>query len=128
MDIVYKKDTQKSFDQAVEDLKKSLGEHKFGVLWELNFKDKLREKGFDFDSNFKVLEACNPGQAKKAFDVDLEAGFFLPCKLVVYENQGSVFMGMLRPTGLIGLAEQADLTEIATNVEHELKLAIEEAR
>jgi len=128
MDIVYKKDTRKSFDQAVEDLKKSLGDHKFGVLWELNFKDKLREKGFDFEANFKVLEACNPGQAKKAFDVDLEAGFFLPCKLVIYENQGSVYLGMLRPTGLIGLANDEGLAAIAHDVENELKLAIEEAR
>jgi hypothetical protein len=26
---------------------------------ELNFKDKLKEKGQDFDRNFKALEVCN---------------------------------------------------------------------
>lgn len=128
MDIVYKMNTNKSFEKAVEDLKTRLGEHKFGVLWELNFKDKLQEKGLDFNTNFKVLEACNPGQAKKAFDAHLEAGYFLPCKLVVYEDHGSVILGMLRPTELIGLANYADLSDIAREVENELKSAIDEAR
>lgn len=128
MDIEYKVKTDKSFEKAVEDLKTRLGEHKFGVLWELNFKDKLQEKGLDFNTNFKVLEACNPGQAKKAFDAHLEAGYFLPCKLVVYEDHGSVLMGMLRPTELIGLANFEDLSAIAREVENELKSAIDEAR
>jgi len=128
MDVIYKMKTDKSFEKAVEDLKTRLGEHKFGVLWELNFKDKLQEKGLDFNTNFKVLEACNPGQAKKVFDAHLEAGYFLPCKLVVYEDHGSVIMGMLRPTELIGLANYDDLSEIALEVENELKSAIDEAR
>jgi uncharacterized protein (DUF302 family) len=128
MDIIYKMKTDKSFDKAVEDLKAKLAEHKFGVLWELNFKDKLQEKGFDFKTNFKVLEACNPAQAKKAFDAHHEAGFFLPCKLVVYEDPDSVMIGMLRPTELIGLANFADLSDLASEVENELKAAIEEAR
>jgi uncharacterized protein (DUF302 family) len=65
MDIKYEVKINKSFDEAVESLKKSLSENKFGVLWELNFKDKLREKGLEFDTNFKILEVCNPVQAKE---------------------------------------------------------------
>ncbi len=45
MDINYQVETNKNFDQAVEDLKNNLSKRKFGVLWELNFKDKLKEKG-----------------------------------------------------------------------------------
>lgn len=127
MDIMYKMKTNKSFEQAVEDLKTSLGEHKFGVLWEMNFKDKLQEKGLDFNTNFKVLEACNPPKAKKVLDAHLEAGFFLPCKMVVYENEGTVMLGMLRPTELMGLTHFNDLSEIAREVEDALKSAIDEA-
>jgi uncharacterized protein (DUF302 family) len=75
-----------------------------------------------------VLEACNPSQAKKVLDAHVEAGYFLPCKLVVYEDHGSVIMGMLRPTELISLANYDDLSEIAREVENELKSAIDEAR
>lgn len=42
MEIKYEIETEKAFDTAVESLKNSLSENKFSVLWELNFKDKLR--------------------------------------------------------------------------------------
>jgi len=34
------------------------------MLWELNFKDKPKEKGLCLYKNFKILEICNPVQAK----------------------------------------------------------------
>lgn len=128
MDINYKVQTNKSFEMAIEDLKKSLGNHNFGVLWELNFKDKLKEKGVDFDKNFKVLEVCNPVQAKEVLEKNIEVGYFLPCKMVVYEDDGSVFIGMPKPTSLIGMIENDDLLNIAKEVESELKTAIDNAK
>lgn len=119
--------TSKTFSTAVEDLKKSLSENSFGVLWELNFKEKLEEKGLDFHQNFKVLEVCNPKQAKEVLDRHIEAGYFLPCKMVVYEKENSVFMGMMRPTSMISMMGQEDLLSIAQQVETVLKKALDEA-
>ncbi|OLN32787.1 DUF302 domain-containing protein [Desulfosporosinus metallidurans] len=127
MDIKYEVKTSKTFSTAVEDLKKSLTENKFGVLWELNFKEKLEEKGLDFHQNFKVLEVCNPKQAKEVLDRHIEVGYFLPCKMVVYEKENSVFMGMMRPTSMIGMLEQEELLSIAQQVETVLKKALDEA-
>ena len=127
MDYNYEVKTIKTFSTAVEDLKKSLSENKFGVLWELNFKDKLQEKGLDFHQNFMVLEVCNPKQAKEVLDLHLEAGYFLPCKMVVYEKENSVFMGMMRPTSMIGMLGQEDLLSIAQQVEIVLKKALDQA-
>lgn len=119
--------TSKTFSTAVEDLKKSLSENSFGVLWELNFKEKLEEKGLDFHQNFKVLEVCNPKQAKEVLDRHIEAGYFLPCKMVVYEKENSVFMGMMSPTSMISMMGQEDLLSIAQQVEIVLKKALDEA-
>ena len=127
MDVNYEVKTSKTFSTAVEDLKKSLSNNKFGVLWELNFKDKLEEKGLDFHQNFKVLEVCNPKQAKEVLDRHIEAGYFLPCKMVVYEKENSVFMGMMLPTSMIGMMGQEDLLSIAQEVETVLKKAINES-
>lgn len=127
MDVNYEVKTNKTFSTAVEDLKRSLSENDFGVLWELNFKDKLQEKGLDFHQNFKVLEVCNPKQAKEVLDLHIEAGYFLPCKMVVYEKENSVFMGMMRPTSMIGLFGQDELLSIAQQVETVLKKALDEA-
>jgi len=127
MDFNYEVKTSKTFSTAVEDLKKSLSENNFGVLWELNFKDKLEEKGLDFHQNFKVLEVCNPKQAKEVLDLHMEAGYFLPCKMVVYEKENSVYMGMMRPTSTIGMLGQEDLLSIAQQVETVLKKALDES-
>lgn len=128
MDISYKLKIDKSFEKAVEALKKSLSNHRFGVLWELNFKDKLKEKGLDFDRNFKILEVCNPSQAKQVLEKHIEVGYFLPCKIVVYEDNGSVYIGMLKPTALIGMISDNELSNIAAEVEYELKAAIDDTK
>ncbi|MHB1485046.1 MAG: DUF302 domain-containing protein [Saccharofermentanales bacterium] len=127
MDMFYKVQTDKSFEKVIEDLKKSLGEHKFGVLWELNFKDKLKEKGLDFNKNFHVLEVCNPAQAKKVLEENINVGYFLPCKIVIYDDEGTVFVGMPKPTSLIGMIKDNSLMSIALDVENELKSAISNA-
>ena len=128
MNINYKVKTNKSFEVAITDLKKSLNSYNFGVLWELNFKEKLKEKDLDFDKNFKIFEVCNPQQAKEVLEKHIEVGYFLPCKMVVYEDNNAVFIGMLRPTGLIEMLNNKELSTIALEVENELKSAIDSAK
>jgi uncharacterized protein (DUF302 family) len=127
MNIKHEVKVEKSFNEAVESLKKSLSENKFGVLWELNFKEKLKEKGLDFDSNVKILEVCNPVQAKEVLSRNIEAGYFLPCKMVVYEKEGSVYIGMVKPTELIKMMGDEELTVIAKDVESALRKSIDDA-
>lgn len=125
MNIQFEMSSNKSFDQAVMDLKENLSVQHFGVLWEMNFLDKLREKGLEFDTNFKVLEVCNPQKAKKVLDSTLEAGYFLPCKMTVYEKENKIYIGMLKPTALIENFNNDALMVIAKEVEATLKYVIE---
>lgn len=127
MNIKYEKKTNESFDQALESIKRELKERKFGVLWELNFKDKLAEHDIDFPNNFKILEVCNPKQANEVLSKHIEVGYFLPCKMVVYENEGNVFIGTTRPELLIGMMGYDDLGDTASEVERVLIEAIDAA-
>jgi len=127
MSIKYEVKSEKSFDEAVESLKKSLAENKFGVLFELNFKDKIKEKGLEFDSNFKILEVCNPVQAQEVLTRNIEVGYFLPCKMVVYEKEGSVYLGMIKPTELIQMIGSEEIIAIAKEIEDVLKRSIDGA-
>lgn len=128
MNIKYEVKSEKSFDEAVESLKKSLSENKFGVLYELNFKDKLKEKGLEFDSNFKILEVCNPVQAQEVLNRNIEIGYFLPCKMVVYEKEGSVYIGMIKPTELIQIiGSEEEIIATAKDIENVLKKSIDAA-
>lgn len=123
--LIYAKTTTKDFSQALTDFKDNLSQRKFGVLWELNFKDKLQEKGQDFDKNFVILEVCNPPQAKKVLDLKLEAGYMLPCKMAIYEKDGVVHLGMMRPERLVELMGEADLVPVGAEVEKTLREAID---
>ena len=122
--IKYEVITNKSFDEAVSSVITNLEEQKFGVLWKLNFKDKLKEKEIDFESNFMILEVCNPQKAKEVLSKHIDAGYFLPCKVVVYEESGSVKIGMLNPEILMEMLNFEDLTEIAKEVQNMMITAI----
>lgn len=125
MDIIYEKKTNKSFDEALESVKKELKERKFGVLWELNFKDKMAEHNIDFKNNFKILEVCNPQKANEVLSAHIEVGYFLPCKMVVYEKKGEVFIGTAKPEMLLGMMGYDDIGNVATEVQEILIEAIE---
>jgi uncharacterized protein (DUF302 family) len=128
MSLIFEVKTNKDFETAVIDLKKSLTENSFGVLWEMNFKDKLQEKGLDFNKNFKVFEVCNPPRAKVVLDQNLDAGYMLPCKMVVYEKEDGVRIGMMKPTSMAELMNDKGLDEVANEVETILRKAIDSAK
>ncbi len=125
MNIVYEMKTDKSLDQAIEAVSKNLKEHGFGILWQLNFKDKLEEKGLEFKEDFMVLEVCNPKQAKEVLDINSHIGYVLPCKMVVRTDNGATYIGMTSPEVLIGLFNQPELDEVAKKVADSLKQTIE---
>ena len=120
--------TDKEFNQTVEDLKKALTERKFGVLWELDIPSKLKEKGVEYAGPFRILEVCNPLRAKEALEANVRAGYFLPCKVVVYEEDGKTNIGMPRPTVLIGLLGDDRLRQLAEKIEADLSAALDAAQ
>lgn len=127
MDFKYEIKTNKSFQTAIEDITDNLKEREFGVLYQVNFKEKIEAKGLSLSTNFEVLEVCNPGQAKEVLEKNIEVGYFLPCKVIVYEKEDEVYIGLIRPTVLIGLLEEEGLKTIAEEVEKTLKEAIQAA-
>lgn len=128
MNMIYKLKTDKAFEVALESLKTNLMEVEFGVLWQLNFKDKLQEKGLKFDDNFMILEVCNPLKAQRVLTQQMDMGFFLPCKVAVFEEHGATYIGMPNPTALVSstaMAGNETLQAMASEVESLLKQAID---
>lgn len=126
--MFYTLNTKKSYAQAIDSLKQGLASVKFGVLWELDVPSKLQEKGADFAVPFRILEVCNPHHAKEALEKNIMVGYFLPCKIVVYEQGGQVQIGMVRPSSMVGMLQDEALRNFAEQVEHELVKAIDSAR
>ncbi|WP_336244897.1 DUF302 domain-containing protein [Paenibacillus rhizolycopersici] len=102
----YTVETIKTPEQAIAELTNQLKEDQFGILWQFNMKDKLHEKGVELDINYHILEVCNPVEAKRVLTENTLVGYFLPCKLVVYQENETTKIGMPRPSALIGLIEK----------------------
>lgn len=120
--------TEKTIDEAVAAVEASLKNHKFGVLWQLDLPKKLQEKGVEYDQPYRILEVCNPVEAKRVLTQNPLVGYFLPCKIVVYADNGQTKIGMPKPSVMMGVVNDPALAEIAQGVEDTLIKALEEAK
>ncbi|WP_047986436.1 DUF302 domain-containing protein [Ornithinibacillus californiensis] len=125
----YTVETSKSIDEAIQSLEDNLKEEKFGVQWQFNVKETLENKGFELENPFTVLEVCNPQEAQNVLSANQLIGYFLPCKIVVYEdNQGKTKIGMPKPSALIQMVEDESLQEVATDIENRLIACIDKSK
>lgn len=124
----YTVETEKTISEAITSLEENLKAEKFGVLWQFNIKEKLQEKGVDFDQSYFVLEVCNPHEAKRVLSENELVGYFLPCKIVVYESDGKTKIGMPKPSSLISMVNDSKLEEIAGDIENRLIEVLEKSK
>lgn len=128
MNLLYEKESNENIETTKEKVISELKNIGFGVLWELNFKEKFKEKGFDYPYNFWVMEVCNPGKAIKVLTENQKAGYFLPCKVVVYESESGIMAGLMKPSDMVNQLFESDvLTGLAEEVEEQLKEAVDKA-
>lgn len=126
--MLYIKQTQKSVDQAFQDLEASIKQHGFGLLHHYDFKQTLKEKGFDLPNECRVLEVCNPKQACEVLHMDMAINMALPCRISIYEEAGKTFIGMIPPSTLLGLiSPSVELRELAQGVEDTTRRIIDDA-
>jgi uncharacterized protein (DUF302 family) len=115
------------YEQAVEKVRAALKEEGFGVLCEIDIKEKLKEKlGVDF-RNYVILGACNPPLAYKTLEQDLNIGLLLPCNVIVYEAAEagrSVVAAIDAKMMLSVVGDNASLDAVATEVNEKLKRVV----
>ena len=72
-------------EKAVEKTRSALTDEGFGVLCEIDLKEKLKEKlGVDF-RKYVIIGDCNPPLAYKTLQQEINIGLLLPCNVIVYE-------------------------------------------
>lgn len=126
--MLYIKETQKSVDQAFNDLEASIKQQGFGLLHHYDFKQTLKEKGFELPNECRVLEVCNPKQACEVLHMDMAMNMALPCRISIYEEAGKTFIGMIPPSALLGLVSSTnELQELAQDVERTTRQIIDDA-
>jgi uncharacterized protein (DUF302 family) len=116
------------YKEAVEKARDALKDEGFGVLCEIDLKEKLKEKlGVDF-RNYVILGACNPPLAYKTLQEEINIGLLLPCNVIVYEadEKGKSVVGAIDARQMLSAAggDNATLDSIATEVNQKLKRVV----
>ncbi|MEY2193198.1 DUF302 domain-containing protein [Neobacillus sp. BF23-41] len=125
----YTVESSKSVEEAISSLEKNLKEENFGVLWQLDLPAKLQEKGVESYKNpYRILEVCNPVEAAKVLETNELVGYFLPCKITVYQSNGITKIGLPKPTMMVGMIDDPKLKEIAENIENTLKNVLDKSK
>jgi uncharacterized protein (DUF302 family) len=125
MRYAYKKEVKLAFTEAVARIKAELASEGFGVLAEIDVKATLKKKLDVEYGNYLILGACNPSLALKAIQAEKEIGLFLPCNVIIYEEDGRTFLAAILPTVAMRVIENPSLTDIAEMVEEKLKKVID---
>lgn len=116
----YTVETEQTIEQTIHSLENSLKKEKFGVLWQFDIKETLQNKGFPFEQPYHVLEVCNPEEAYRVLSQNQLVGYFLPCKIVVYQSDGKTKVGLPKPSTLIQMIEDDSIRELADDIENRL--------
>ncbi len=106
-----------SYGEAERKVREELQKEGFGVLTEIDVKEKFREKlGREF-RDYIILGACNPALAWEAFGRELDIGTLLPCNVCVYTgNDGQTVVMVMDPVAALSVVGNPELTELAWTV------------
>ena len=116
------------YETVIELVREALKKEGFGVLTEIDVKEKMKEKlGLNF-RKYIILGACNPPNAHQAILAEENIGLMLPCNVIIYERGNKIVLSIIRPTVAMQMIANPALRSIAENVEVKLKKVFDAVR
>ena len=121
----YRKTLGVGYLQAIERTRQALQQEGFGVLFELDLQEKLREKlGVEFRP-YVILGACNPAMAYQTLQAEIDIGLLLPCNVIVYEQDGHSVVAAIDAAKMMTVVGNPQLAAAAAQVNEKLRRAID---
>ena len=114
------------YEAAVQKTREALQKQGFGVLSEIDIREKLKEKlGVDF-KRYIILGACNPPLAHKALQAEPEIGLLLPCNVIVYEKtKDTTVVSAIDPDSMVAVVgDNTAVIEVAKDARTRLQKAL----
>ena len=113
------------FETVTEQVREALKKEGFGILTEIDVREKMKEKlGLEM-RKYVILGACNPPNAYKAILAEENIGLMLPCNVIVYEKINKTVLSVIRPTAAMQMVDNVELQKVAEAVEVQLKKAFD---
>ena len=95
------------------------------MLTDIDFSGTLKKK-IDVDiPNYRILGACNPKFAYKAYENENNIGVMLPCNVIVKQVDGGIDVAAVDPIASMQGVGNQNLEAIANEVQMKLKAAID---
>ncbi len=122
----FNKKLDTSFDDAIKQITEQLKQRGFGILTEIDVKQTFKMKLDVEFRNYRILGACNPNFAFKAFTAEDKIGTMLPCNVIVQElEDGKIEVAAIDPIESMKAVENETLGKVASEVRELLKASIE---
>ena len=119
--------TDKTVSDAAAALQAAVQANHFGVMQMHNLKETMAKKGVEFDHECLIFEVCQPQQAKKVLDENMNVSTALPCRISIYEEGGKTVLATLKPTTLLAMFNSPQLEGVAQEVEETIVTIMKEA-
>ena len=121
----YSRTLDASYSEAVARAREALKAEGFGVLCEIDIKEKLKEKlGVDF-RNYVILGACNPALAYQTLQEEINIGLLLPCNVIVCEQDGRSVVAAVDAARMLSVVGNPKLESTAGQVNEKLRRVID---
>jgi uncharacterized protein (DUF302 family) len=115
--MLYEHETTGTVADVVARIERAATENKFGVMGVLDLKERMAAKGVELGPACRIVEVCNPVQAKIVLEANMSISTALPCRIAVYEQDGKVAVSTIRPTALLTMFGNPELVPVAAQVE-----------
>ncbi|HVS16389.1 MAG TPA: DUF302 domain-containing protein [Thermoanaerobaculia bacterium] len=120
MSNVYERTVAGDIESVGQRLEQAVKDRSYGVLGQIDLRQKMRDKGLAFEPACRVYEVCNPARARTVLERDLQVSTALPCRIALYERAGRVHVATLRPSIILAAFDRPELAGEAEVVEADL--------
>lgn len=115
-----------SFDETIQKVTDELKKEGFGIISEIDLKEKFKEKLNLHFRNYTIFGACNPALAYKAIQQEDKIGTMLPCNVLIQEHEnGVVEVSAINPLESIGAVNNERLQSLAAEVSSKLQAVMD---
>ncbi len=110
------------FNEARSKVIEALKHEGFGVITQIDLQSTFKSKLDIKVRPYEILGACNPDYAYKALQSDSKLGVFLPCNVLLEENeQGEIEISAIDPQAAMATAENPEIDIFAQEIRQKLQ-------
>ena len=125
-DFAYIVETEKSLDEAIVSVLKSVEQKGWALFQIYDVKERLAAKGFD-QKPLKIIEICSAKYADQFLNKNRLISLCMPCKINVLEENGKVKIVGMKPTIISKFFPEVNQEE-AEEVEKDIKEIVDNSK